>query len=92
MARKPIWNYTTCLLGAGGGELQNFDVVIAQQGLSPQLVYDKSLSDDIVSEIADNLALANNMGISGTPGFVTRSDIIRGFVQKPVLLQALSGS
>lgn len=79
-------------IGGRGGELQNFDVVIARQGLSPQLVYDKSLSDEVAAVIAENLALANNMGISGTPGFVTRSSIIRGFVQKPVLLQALSGS
>lgn len=74
------------------GELQNFDTVVAQHGLSPQRIYDASLSDEISAKIAANLDLANILGINGTPGFVTRSKIIRGFVQKPVLLQALSGS
>ncbi len=79
-------------LGGRGGELQNFDAVIAARGLSPQQVYEIALTDPIQDVIAANLALAAAMGISGTPGFVTRSSIIRGFVQKPVLLQALSGS
>lgn len=79
-------------LGGRGGELQNFNAVIADRGLSPQRVYDVGLTEPIQETIAANLALAAAMGISGTPGFVTRSHIIRGFVQKPVLLQALSGS
>jgi len=79
-------------LGGRGGELQNFDAVIAEHGLSPQHVYEVALTAPIQDIIDANLALAEAMGISGTPGFVTRSSIIRGFVQKPVLLQALSGS
>ena len=79
-------------LGGRGGELQNFDAVIAEYGLSPQQVYEVALTAPIQDIIDANLALAEAMGISGTPGFVTRSSIIRGFVQKPVLLQALSGS
>ncbi len=79
-------------LGGRGGELQNFDGVIAERGLSPQRVYEVALTEPIQQTIAANLALAKGMGISGTPGFVTRSNIIRGFVQKSVLLQALSGS
>ena len=79
-------------LGGRGGELQNFDEVIADRGLSPQRVYEVALTEPIQETIAANLALAEAMGINGTPGFVTRSSIIRGFVQKPVLLQALSGS
>ncbi|MBL1435573.1 MAG: DsbA family protein [Rhodobacteraceae bacterium] len=79
-------------LGGRGGELQNFDAVIAERGLSPQRVYEVANTDPIQETIAANLALADAMGIGGTPGFVTRTDIIRGFVQKPVLLEALSGS
>jgi len=79
-------------LGGRGGELQNFDAVIAAHRLSPQHVYEVALTAPIQDIIAANLALAEAMGIGGTPGFVTPSRIIRGFVQKPVLLQALSGS
>ena len=84
--------FHSLFLGGRGGELQNFDAVIAERGLSPQRVYEIALTAPIQETIAANLALAAAMGISGTPGFVTRSNIIRGFVQKPVLLQALSGS
>lgn len=98
LATKSLYGEETYLelhglfLGGSGGELQNFDAVIAERGLSPQHVYEVALTDPIQETIAANLALAEAMGISGTPGFVTRSSIIRGFVQKPVLLQALSGS
>lgn len=48
-------------------------------GLDPQPIIDRMGSDEVRAVIEATYALAETMGISGTPAFVTTSGIMRGY-------------
>lgn len=54
----------------------DFEVIVAEME-----------SDDVTGILAENLALAQRMQISGTPTFVMETEMIRGFVDADVLME-----
>lgn len=59
-------------------------------GLDPIKLKEAANKDDIGSAVATNLQKANDIGISGTPGFIIGEQVIRGYVEAPVLKAAIA--
>ena len=49
-------------------------------GLDVEQLKQDAQSEDVQNEIAANRQFAEDMGVSGTPGFVIESEVIRGYV------------
>lgn len=76
------------IMAGDGRLLQNPETLIESLGHDVESVMAKAETDEVQSQIAATQGLARELRISGTPGFVTRTDIIRGFAD----MQALEGA
>lgn len=61
----------------------------AEVGYDIAALKEKAASDAIAERINRNYALADALGINGTPGFVIGDQIIRGFVEAEAMLAAI---
>jgi len=52
-----------------------------QNGLDVEKLEKDAKGDVVAKQIADNLALAREIGIQGTPGFIVGEEVVRGFIQ-----------
>ena len=58
---------------------------VASLGLEPAEIMEIAQSEEVTAIIAGNHALARSMQITGTPGFVTETAVIRGFADQQTL-------
>jgi protein-disulfide isomerase len=66
---------------------------LEQSGFDVDQINAVAQSEDVTNELAEAQQLARALSISGTPAYVTRSHIIRGYVEAPSLTDAiLAGS
>lgn len=59
-------------------------------GLDAAKVKELAETPEIGAIVGENLQKANEMGISGTPGFIIGEQIIRGYVEAPVMKQVIA--
>ena len=59
--------------------------VLDELNLPAQIILDAARAPDIQNQITQNRALATSLHISGTPGFVGRSRILRGIADTQTL-------
>lgn len=79
------------LLAAPPPVMKDLAGFIRSQGLDADAVMTLSRGPEVQGQIDANVALARDLGISGTPGFVTRAAIIRGFADQVALAKAVQG-
>jgi protein-disulfide isomerase len=61
-------------------------------GLDPQAIADKMESDEVMAVIQANHALAEKMEISGTPTFVLKDTLMRGYVPLDGMREIVDGA
>ena len=79
------------LMGDDGRIAATFDDYITAQGLDAFKIREVATSEEVQAEISATHALARALSISGTPGFVSRTKIIRGFSEVEGLEVAVFG-
>ena len=68
------------------------DIVLAHlrdMGLDLDSIQKRAQSDDVTSLIQKNMALAQKLGIEGTPAFVVGDSVIPGYIEGPQLQLAI---
>jgi protein-disulfide isomerase len=81
------------LMADDGRMKANFDAYLEQSGLDVDQINQVAHSEDVTIQLAEAQQLARALSISGTPVYVTRSRIIRGYVEASPLSDAiLAGS
>lgn len=73
-----------------GDRLARADLLafLEQKGFNAKKIDTAAKDDAITNELERVYALARGLGISGTPGFITRTKILRGFSEETVLIDA----
>lgn len=66
--------------------------VATDLGLDPQAIADKMNSDEVMAVIRANHALAEKMEISGTPTFVLKNTMMRGYVPLDGMREIVAGT
>ncbi|WP_347400088.1 thioredoxin domain-containing protein [Loktanella sp. IMCC34160] len=78
------------LMSGDRRELQNLPQFLLDQGFDPAPILAMAEDESIRSQITTTHGLARTLGISGTPGFVTSTVIIRGYADVERLEAALT--
>ena len=68
----------------------NFDAYLEQSGFDLDQIKEIAQSEDVTVQLADAQQLARALSISGTPAYVTRSRVIRGYVEASTLSDAIA--
>ena len=79
------------LMADDGKMKANFDAYLVQSGFDVDQINDVAQSEDVTAQLADAQQLARALSISGTPAYVTRSRVIRGYVEASTLTDAITG-
>lgn len=79
------------LMSFEGNPSAAFEEVLADLGLDADAIVAVSRTEEVDERLAAAQRLAHELGISGTPAFVTRHEIIRGYADAQVLERAVLG-
>lgn len=79
------------LMADDGRMKANFDAYLEQSGFDLDQIKEIAQSEDVTAQLADAQQLARALSISGTPAYVTRSRVIRGYVEASTLTDAITG-
>ena len=77
------------LMKAKGAALEGFKVWVSEKGYNLPAIEAAALSDAVTAEIQATYELARGLKIEGTPAFVTRQKIIRGYASAETLAGAV---
>ena len=79
------------LMADDGRIKATFDAYLAQSGFDVEAIRAVAQSEDVTVQLAETQQLARALSISGTPAYVTRSRILRGYVEASTLTGAITG-
>lgn len=79
------------LMSSEGNPRAAFEEILVGLGLDAGVVVAASRTEEVDARLAAAQRLARGLGISGTPAFVTRHEIIRGFADAQALERAVLG-
>ena len=80
--------FNDVVLQGGEAAVSNIDRFLSELGFDVEALREAAASPEIDEELAATHELARKLNISGTPGFVTPSQIHRGFATAEVLAQS----
>ena len=79
--KDKYWDFHRELMTFQGQKTEATLTEMAERvGLDVEQLKQDAQSEDVQNEIAANRQFAEDMGVSGTPGFVIESEVIRGYV------------
>jgi protein-disulfide isomerase len=79
------------LMADDGRMKNNFDAYLEKSGFDLDQITENAQSEDVTVQLAEAQQLARALSISGTPAYVTRSRVIRGYVEASTLSDAITG-
>ena len=62
---------------------------VEEAGIDSEIIQQLAKSEEVQSEIIQTREIAQALGISGTPGFITRTNILRGYADAATLSEAV---
>lgn len=79
------------LMADDGRMKANFNAYLEQSGFDVAQINDVAQSENVTVQLSEAQQLALALSISGTPAYVTRSRILRGYVEASTLTDAITG-